>query len=259
MNKFIIYLITAVGLGAVIAGGLHKGRAEVAQIKRDIIAPAVVERKEIVKMTVQKVQTPGLQPPPAPPLQGGEREKFNLDVPFMTQAPFSDWDEVHNETCEEASVLMSYWFARDMKLPSKEKQEEALQNMIAWEIETFGDYKDMTVVQIEQLMHEYLQYTNVAIINHPSIVQIEKEISAGNTVIVPASGKDLKNPNFKNGGPLYHMLVIRGFDAKNFYTNDPGTRNGKNYAYTKDHLMEVMHDWNNGDVIHGEPRVMVVR
>ena len=39
------------------------------------------------------------------------------------------------------------------------------------------------------------------------------------------------------------MLVIRGFDGKNFITNDPGTKRGKNFKYPYARLMDALHDW----------------
>lgn len=56
------------------------------------------------------------------------------------------------------------------------------------------------------------------------------------------------------------MLVITGFDdAKNiFITNEPGTRRGESFAYDQQKLFAAIHDWNNGDVLHGEKKMIVV-
>jgi hypothetical protein len=61
---------------------------------------------------------------------------------------------------------------------------------------------------------------------------------------VPADGKKLDNPNFKNGGPVYHMLVIKGFTGDKFITNDPGTRLGADFIYTQSNLMYSLADWD---------------
>ena len=55
-------------------------------------------------------------------------------------------------------------------------------------------------------------------------------------------------PNFTPPGPVYHMLVVKGYDAQNFITNDVGTRKGESYTYTKDVIMKNMHDWNAQDI-----------
>jgi len=74
---------------------------------------------------------------------------------------------------------------------------------------------------------------------------------------VPAAGRELGNPNFTDPGPLYHMLVVRGYTENNFITNDVGTRKGENYQYKYDVLMNAIHDWNGGDVNNGQ-RVVIV-
>jgi hypothetical protein len=73
-----------------------------------------------------------------------------------------------------------------------------------------------------------------------------------------ADGKALPNPHYRNGGPAYHALIIRGYDSTQFITNDPGTQFGENYKYNFDDLMNSIHDWNDGDVKNGKIVVMVV-
>src|SRR3989344_6960165 len=58
-------------------------------------------------------------PPPAPEEASSEvaplPSEVNLAIPFTVQAPFANLDEVHEEFCEEASVLMaaSYVLGKD--------------------------------------------------------------------------------------------------------------------------------------------------
>jgi hypothetical protein len=79
-------------------------------------------------------------------------------------------------------------------------------------------------------------------------------------VIVPAAGRLLGNPYFTAPGPIYHMLILRGYTASNqFISNDPGTKRGESYVYSVDTIMNAMHDWNNGEEItEGAKRVLVV-
>ena len=65
------------------------------------------------------------------------------------------------------------------------------------------------------------------------------------------------NPFFTGEGPLYHMLVLRGYTTTTFIANDPGTRHGENYQYTFDVLMNAIGDWD-GDSPDGGARVMVL-
>ena len=75
---------------------------------------------------------------------------------------------------------------------------------------------------------------------------------------MPAAGRELGNPNFTGEGPLYHMYVIRGYTADTFITNDPGTRNGENYIYAIDVVMNSIGDWNNGDPTNGAKRIFYI-
>jgi len=87
--------------------------------------------------------------------------------------------------------------------------------------------------------------------------KVKEEINAGRPVIIPAAGQLLDNPYFSNGGPLYHMLVIKGYDAGGYITNDTGTKRGDNFHYTYNNLYNAVHDWNNGDVLNGQKVYLV--
>ena len=54
------------------------------------------------------------------------------------------------------------------------------------------------------------------------------------------------------------MLVLTGYNSTEFVTNDVGTRNGEDFVYGKEVIMQAMHDWNGGDVDDGEKRAIVV-
>jgi len=56
------------------------------------------------------------------------------------------------------------------------------------------------------------------------------------------------------------MLLLKGYTSDGeFITNDPGTRNGRNYVYKQAVLMAAIHDWNGGDVMNGVPVVIVYK
>jgi|GEM_PF-4413205 len=76
--------------------------------------------------------------------------EINLEVPFTTQAPYANWDEVHEETCEEASALnVHYYYQGKTFTPDIADQE--LQDLIAYENDTLGFYKDTTAQQTADL------------------------------------------------------------------------------------------------------------
>ena len=69
----------------------------------------------------------------------------------------------------------------------------------------------------------------------------------------------LGNPYYKQPGPIYHALVLKGYtkDGK-FITNDPGTKRGADYLYDPQVILNAMHEWNSGDVEHGRKMAIVV-
>jgi hypothetical protein len=80
--------------------------------------------------------------------------------------------------------------------------------------------------------------------------------------LTPANGKALDNPQFTNGGPDRHMLVIIGYDKKNgeFITNDPGTRLGRGYKYKDSTLYNAIRDYETGHKkdIEGMKKTVIV-
>lgn len=185
-------------------------------------------------------------------------EAINLAIPFTSQAPHANWDLPYQEACEEASVLMAHWYLEGSDVKSKDEADKEILDLVAWQEAHFGFYKDTTVDQTLEILHKKFGYAGSAV--HPASIEIiEQSLLAGNPVIIPASGKQLKNPYFSGEGPLYHMLVIRGFTENDFITNDPGTRRGKEFLYEKNHLLSTIHDWNDGDVENGEKLLIIVK
>jgi hypothetical protein len=190
------------------------------------------------------------------------KNSVNLDVPFTSQAPYANWDTLHNEACEEASVLMVRQYIigdYDAKLPPS-FAEDQIQKMVAFEIPIFGaSQKNLTAAEtLKYLVNGFYRMSGGQVLSF-SVDGIKRELSAGKPVIVPAAGQLLGNPNFKTPGPVYHMVVIVGYDSKNFITNDPGTRNGYKYKYTFDTLFNAVHDWNGtSDKINSGQKVYIV-
>jgi len=185
-------------------------------------------------------------------------EKFLLDIPFYSQAPLSRWDHFHEEMCEEASVLNAGLYLEGKKLTQGQFETE-LKKMQKIEKEEIGEWESTTIAQTKRLVDIYFEgKIKSRVIDNPTLEEIESEIAAGNPVIVPLAGRDIGNPNFTPPGPVYHMLVIKGYDTQNFITNDVGTRKGDSYAYKKEVIMKNMHDWNAKDIHLGARKVLVL-
>lgn len=183
----------------------------------------------------------------------------NLDVPFTTQAPYQNWDYPYQEACEEASIIMADAFYRGKSGKiSDEDAKRAIDAIVAYENKTLGFYKDTDAEQTAEVIKGYFGYEDVLVRPVKSADDIRRVVANGYPVILPAAGKLLKNPNFRNGGPLYHMLVVKGYTKDRFITNDPGTRRGADYTYAVDVLMNAIHDWNGGDVTNGAKLMIVI-
>lgn len=184
--------------------------------------------------------------------------EINLAVPFTSQAPNARWDAFDEEMCEEASLVMVNRFYQNRGFESKDDQKNALREIQNWEEVNLPDWKSNNAEEIARVAREMLGYQSARTIQLTDFKQIKEQIAQSNPVILPAAGRELKNPNFKAPGPLYHMLVVRGWlsDGR-IITNDPGTRRGEGYIYDEPTLWAAIHDWNSGDVINGQ-RVMIV-
>ena len=182
--------------------------------------------------------------------------QMNLAVPFTSQAPEKNWDQPWQDACEEAAVLMLDAYYKGYGLSPLFARDEILK-MVSWEEEQ-GWGLSIEIEKMKELAQEVTKLQSYKVIENPTVEQIKQSVAAGHPVIVMAYGKALPNPYFRNGGPEYHALVIRGYTETEFITNDPGTWRGENFRYTFDDLMNAMHDWNNGDVPNGKRVALVL-
>jgi len=213
----------------------------------------------------QTIQTPppsetvSKEIPKEPPKKEPEiPSQYDLQVPFVPQAPFGVWDELHNNACEEAAILLVHYFKKNSSL-SKEQADEEIKKMVDYQIKKYGKHKDLTSQETADLAKEFYGYKNVKVKYDFSWEEVKREIVKGNPVIVPAAGRLLKNPYYRRPGPIYHMLVIRGYNTKEIITNDPGTRRGEKYKYSYKILDNAIHDWvGSPENIEKGKRVMIV-
>ncbi|MBI4049633.1 MAG: C39 family peptidase [Candidatus Doudnabacteria bacterium] len=211
-----------------------------------------------------------IQLPPATSYQdtqvlGAETESLplppevNLAVPFTSQAPYANWELPYQEFCEEASVLMAASYLFNRGIASAAYADAELLKIKDWEVQTFGYYKDTTAEETAKILEDYFDISKVKLAYNPTLTQIKQAVAAGKLVLVPAAGRMLPNPNYRSPGPLYHMLVIKGYTKDGrLITNDPGTRKGADYVFESNDVMNAMHDWNDGDVNNGQKVVIVV-
>jgi hypothetical protein len=168
---------------------------------------------------------------------------FDLKVAFASQAPFANWDYLHNEACEEASMIMAVKYFKGEAL-DKQIMEDEIQKISKWEGEN-GYAVDLTAAEVVKVLADYFGMKTV-LSWEVTADKIKQELVSGNLIIVPLAGRDIGNPYYRQPGPLYHMLLIRGYDELNFITNDPGTKHGEAYRYTYGDLLWAVHDWQGG-------------
>ncbi len=183
--------------------------------------------------------------------------EFNLDIPFMVQAPNGNWDLPYQEACEEAAIIMLDYYLEGKEL-NQELADKEILDLVKWQEDNRGEYKDTTVSETANIVEEYYGYSTEILYN-PSIEDIKQQIVKGNPVIAPFYGKALNNPNYSGEGPVYHMMVIKGYTNDKFITNDPGTKRGEDYMYDYNTIMTAMHDWNDGDVESGQKSIFVIK
>ncbi len=179
-----------------------------------------------------------------------------LPVPFTTQAPFANWGMPYQEACEEASIIMVMEYLagrKNLQIPPAEAEELILE-LIKWQ-EDNGYGVDLTAAEVVKVLAD--KYDKNADVLEYSAEIIRNEINNGRPVIIPTAGRQLGNPYFRRPGPLYHMLVVKGYEGSEFIVNDPGTKRGESYRYTEKVLAGAVRDWNNSDVMNGR-RIMIV-
>ncbi len=182
---------------------------------------------------------------------------IRIQVPFMTQAPKGNWDLPYQEACEEASLILLDHYLQGKSITADQMDKEIV-NLVKVENDTFGYSADITIEQLSKVAKEYLGYDTELFYDF-TIDDMKSLLAAGHPIIVPLAGRDIGNPHYRGQGPWYHMLVITGYDAQNFVTNDVGTRVGEGYEYPYHVLFDAIHDWNNtNQEIHSGRRVMMI-
>jgi len=160
-----------------------------------------------------------------------------LDVPYVCQNPFRNEEgwKWHDNSCEEAAALQAVLYLRSETITPQEAHEQFL-HMITWQEqpEHFGEHKDLYDEELRIFIRDYFSLADEAVIWIPELtLPLTKRIlSAGYPIVVPVTGKDIKNPFYHYQG--YHMLTAIGYREDTIITNDNGTKRGEKYPYNAD-------------------------
>lgn len=174
--------------------------------------------------------------------------ELNLKMTFYSQAPFGDWSEPWQEACEEASILLiaDTYYRHNW---TRENFRDEILKLVTWEDQNFGDYRNTNTAQISRMLQEYLGLKSV-IHPDPSFEDVQQVLARGHLIVMTFAGKMIGNPNYKNGGPVYHAMVMKGYKtgaatgaADKVITEDVGTKNGEDYVYNWATLQRALHDY----------------
>lgn len=241
------------GFGFAMRGSVRDFLYEARKPQVPAAVPVDVATAPVTNVNAAKPANANVNAPTPAPIPAA----YNLAVPFAIQAPFANWTGSYEDGCEEASALMVHYYYTKQLFENQDEVKEELDRTFVWQDRVIGYNYDTTAEETARMLREYFGYKKVEVTTDVTAARIKKEIASGRPVIVPAYGKALLNPNFRNGGPDYHMLVIKGYTKDTFVSNDPGTRRGADYVYPATRLLDAVHDWNDGDVEHGK-KVMII-
>ncbi len=215
--------------------------------------------KNIISTTVNS----NINTPASVPTQVEIPAKLELDVDFAPQAPYGNWDVFHDEACEEASIVVASKYFLNQPL-NEAIMDQELYKLDAWE-KDHGYKIDLSAQEAADVIKAYFNLP-AKVVDDVNVDRIKYELSLGNLVIVPAAGRELNNPYFRTPGPIYHMLVIKGYNSSEFITNEVGTKRGDGFRYKYQVLIDAVHDWDpswsHDDVIDAQissqPKRMVI-
>ncbi|MBU2025712.1 MAG: C39 family peptidase [Patescibacteria group bacterium] len=253
--NFIIWGFISAGLIFYLLQGSNPPAGYLSIFKNDSsYQPQSQDRSLIESAAIQPAQTSESELESLP-------QKILNPAPFVPQAPFANWDQLHEEACEEAVIITAHYYLRDQKNISKQKAEEEILKMIQYQEKNFNGHHDLDAEHIVKLAREFYN-DQYQIKKEFTQNDIKKYLARKTIIIVPAAGRVLENPNFKQPGPLYHALVIIGYDEKKqqFITNDPGTRKGSEFRYSYKNLMQSIHDFpgKKEQILQGEKIIILV-
>jgi len=175
-------------------------------------------------------------------------EKVEWAVPFTPQAPTGKWQDVKlGNGCEEASILMAYWWIKGREIEPAAAAKE-IEKMSDYSLRLLGHFHDISNEDTIKLFREYFKYENLFLDKKVSVENIKKVLSEGKILMAGVNGDFLANPYYQIPKPANHKLVIIGYDEKKqeFITHDPGTSRGKGYRYDYLKLIEAITDYPTG-------------
>jgi len=182
---------------------------------------------------------------------------FYFKVSFTPQAPNGVWNQPWQDACEETSIAMVQAFYNG-KTFSDGSAEQKIRDIFDIKEKYFSFSLDENAAEIAAIINYYLPW-EASVVSEPTLEFIKSELDAQRPLIVVTAGKELRNSNFLNGGPDYHVFVLSGYDEdkREFIAQEPGTSQGANYRYSFSTIMEAMHDLMPNKQTATGPKVII--
>jgi len=127
-------------------------------------------------------------------------------------------------------------------MPASDAQK-AINQLKAWENINQGYNMNTGADATKKLAEGAFGLSVKAMVDY-SETDLKQALASDHPILLPINAKLLNNPKYLNGGPLYHMIVVRGYHNGKFIVNDPGTESGNGNEYSFDVLKNAAADWN---------------
>ncbi len=183
--------------------------------------------------------------------------KKMLSVPFTSQAPAGNWAEPWQNACEETAIVMINDYYAKSTL-TEEKAIEEISTILTAKEQNFGVSKNENLETMLGMIKAAKLNWRARIVVDPSLDDMKNELAEGRPIIVPVDARLLTNPYYDIVTPEYHVIVLSGYDnvSQQFYSQDPGTDKGHNFAYRFDELMNANHDYIEPNLRAGRKAVI---
>lgn len=186
----------------------------------------------------------------------GRPQSVILNVPYVMQAPFGNWNDRRQQYgCEEAAIVMAMAWVRSATNSPTDTifKEEALRdiiNMSEYERVIYGFYEDTNAQDTARLIKEVYQHQNVEVKENISSESIKQELANNRVVIFPLNTR-LTGMSVYNNGPIRHTIVAVGYDDKNdeIIVHDPIFRNGEYLWIPSKNLDKALWNYSSGNLL----------
>ena len=148
----------------------------------------------------------------------------------------------------------------DGKELSPQIAENEIQSLKEYQMKKYGRFEDSDMKELAQIASDFYGLDNLKVVYDFSVQDVKKELAKKNPIIVPTAGRQLGNPFFTQPGPLYHNLVLVGYDGNKIITNDPGTKRGEGFEYDINVLFASIHDFpgDKNKITQGRKAMIII-